>query len=73
MRIHSVYVGERSWAKQCCHSWERCSGARDAMGARPMGFHHEIWTQKLGQLGDVWMFPEIVVPPNHPFLYGFSL
>ena len=21
----------------------------------------------------IWMFPKIVVPPNHPFLMGFSI
>ena len=24
-------------------------------------------------LGDIWMFPKIVVPPNHPFFIGFSI
>ena len=23
--------------------------------------------------GSIWMFPKIVVPPNHPFLIGFSI
>ena len=32
-----------------------------------------IWVEALNGQHDIWMFPKIGVPPNHPFLIGFSM
>ena len=36
-------------------------------GSRPFGFHHDAIFSRSKHWRNIWVFPKIGVPPNHPF------